>query len=116
MINVDVIRGLIDRISEVKLLFSTKSYSMVSYYDRKTRKKKELPFEVQTIREQPEFLRWREQLCFELDKIEGDAYIAEIMKLLTHFNGLNDKENFDKLETKLYVLRDHLEEYRNNYC
>lgn len=116
MLNVDVIRGLIDQIPEVKLLFSTKSYPTFSYYDRKKGEKKESAVEFQTIREHPEFLRWRDQLCFELNKTEGDAYIAEIIKLLTHFNGINDKKNFETLEAKLYVLRDHLEEYRNNYC
>ena len=115
MIDVEAIKGLIDQIPNIKRLFSTKKYPMISYYDRKAEKRKESGPEFQTIREQPEFLRWREQLYFELNKIET-PYTAEIKRLLTHFNGFNDEDNFKRLESKLYVLRDHLEEYREDCC
>ena len=54
-------------------------------YDRSTGQRKTSGIEVQTIYKQPEFLKWKDQLCFELNKIEDDNYIDEIMKLKIEF-------------------------------
>lgn len=70
--------------------------------------------DLQTIYKQPEFLQWKEQLLFELSKIENDDFIIETIRLLSKFSGLGDKSRFDKLEAKLYVLKEHLEEYRED--
>lgn len=59
-------------------------------------------------------MKWREQLEFELNKIEEDSYIIDILKLLNGFSGFADKSRFEKLEAKLYVLREHLDEYRDS--
>ena len=114
MINIDLVKKLIDQMPEIKALFRTENYTMFSSYDRSTGQRKTSGIEVQTIYKQPEFLKWQDQLCFELNKIEGDNYIDEIMKLLTHFSGWGDEGRFEKLESKLNVLRDHLEEYGDN--
>ncbi len=115
MVDVDAIKELIDRIPEIKTLFSTNRTIMyISPYNRNTGERKKTGIEWQTIYEQPGFLEWRDQLCFELNKIKSNAYICEIIKLLTHFNGYGEKERFERLESKLYVLRDHLEEYRED--
>ena len=114
MINIELVKKLIDQIPEIKTLFRPKNYTMFSSYDRSTGQHQKSGIEVQTIYKQSEFLKWKEQLCFELNKIEGDNYIDEIMKLLTHFSGWGDEDRFEKLESKLSVLRDHLEEYSDN--
>lgn len=53
-------------------------------------------------------------MCFELGKIKGDAYIDEIVSLVSHFTGWNDKARFAKLESKIYVLKDYLDEYKDD--
>lgn len=111
MINIELVKKLIDQIPEIKTLFRLENFPMFSSYDCSTGQHKTSGIEIQTIYKQPKFLRWKDQLCFELNKIEGDNYIDEIMKLLTHFNGWGDEGRFEKLESKLNVLRDHLEEY-----
>ena len=114
MINIDRVKKLIDQIPEIKALFRPQNFQMFAPCDRATGQRKKSSFEFQTIYKQPEFLKWKDQLCFELNKIEGDNYIDEIMKLLTNFSGLGDEGRFEKLESKLNVLRDHLEEYSDN--
>lgn len=115
MIDVNILKDLIDQTPEIKNLFSTEKYNIISSYDRSVGKKISSGMEVQTIHKNPEFLRWKEQLLFELNKIEKDPFIATIIKLLSRFSGLGDESRFGKLESKLYVLKEHLEEYRDNY-
>ena len=115
MDNIDIIRELIDCIPEIKALFTTKNYSMFSTYNHTTgeRETSSMPFQV--IYQQPRFVEWKEQLYFELHKLEDDTFIAGILELLSNFSGWGDKSRFDKLESKLYVLKDHLDEYRAHY-
>ena len=114
MINIELVKKLIDQISEIKTLFKTKEFPVASSYDRSLGQRKTFSIPVQTIYKQSEFLDWKNQLCFELKKIEGDSYIDEVVKLLNHFNGWDDESRFEKLESKLKVLRDHLEEYSDD--
>ena len=87
---------------------------MASMYDYNARTRKTFNMDLQTIYKQPEFLQWKEQLLFELSKIENDDFIIETIRLLSKFSGLGDKSRFDKLEAKLYVLKEDLEEYRED--
>lgn len=114
MINVNKIKELIDRTPEIKSLFTVETFPVVSTYDRTIGRRKTSGMELQTIYKNSEFLRWKDQLCFELGQIEGDAYIDGIIALASHFTGWDDKSRFDKLESKLYVLKEHLEEYRED--
>lgn len=114
MINVDVIKKLIDQMPQIKSQFTTESYPVASMYDYNARTRKTFNMDLQTIYKQPEFLQWKEQLLFELSKIENDDFIIETIRLLSKFSGLGDKSRFDKLEAKLYVLKEHLEEYRED--
>lgn len=116
IIDVDAIRGLIDRTQDIKKLFKKENFMMFSTYDRISGTRRNSGMELETIYKEPEFLRWREQLNFELNKIEEDAYIVDILKLLNGFSGFADKSRFEKLESKLYVLREHLDEYRDSCC
>ena len=114
MINIDLLKELIEQTPAIKSLFTTESYPMFSMYDRNTGKRKTSGMELQTIYKQPKFLKWKEQLFFELSKIENDPFVTEIIDILSNFTGFGDKTRFDKLEQKLYVLQEHLEEYRED--
>lgn len=70
--------------------------------------------ETRTIYNPPQFLKWKDQLCFELNKIQGDNYVHDIIKLLNGFSGLSDENRFEKLESKLRWVREHLDEYSDN--
>ena len=95
-------------------LFKKENVMMYNTYDHVSGKRRNSGMELQTIYKDPEFLKWREQLEFELNKIEEDSYIIDILKLLNGFSGFADKSRFEKLEAKLYVLREHLDEYRDS--
>ena len=114
MINIDLLKELIEQTPAIKSLFTTESYPMFSMFDRNTGKRKTSGMELQTIYKQPKFLKWKEQLFFELSKIENDPFVTEIIDILSNFTGFGDKTRFDKLEQKLYVLQEHLEEYRED--
>ena len=72
MINIDLVKKLIDQMPEIKALFRTENYTMFSSYDRSTGHRNTSCIEGQTIYILPEFLKWQDQLCFELNKLEGD--------------------------------------------
>lgn len=114
MISIDLLNDLIEQTPAIKSLFTTESYPMFSMYDRNTGKRKTSGMELQTIYKQPKFLKWKEQLFFELSKIKNDPFVTEIIDILSNFTGFGDKTRFDKLEQKLYVLQEHLEEYRED--
>lgn len=114
MVNIDVISTLIDQIPAIKSLFSQENLTMFSSYNYRTRTREHSGGVLQTIYKNPDFLQWKERLCFELGQIKGDAYIDEIIALASHFTGWDDKTRFDKLESKLYVLKEHLDEYKED--
>ena len=113
MVNVDAINTLIDQIPTIKALFTKEQLTMFSSYNYKTKTREHSGTELQTIYKNPDFLQWKEHLCFELGQIKGDEYIEDIIALVSRFTGWNDKTLFDKLESKLYVLKEHLDEYRD---
>jgi len=114
MVNIDTINMLIEQIPTIKALFVRENLTMFSTYDRNTRTRKHSGIDLQTIYKNPDFLQWKDQLCFVLGQIKEDAFIDEIIALASHFTGWNDKSQFTKLESKLYILRDHLDQYQEN--
>lgn len=114
MVNIDAISTLIDQIPAIKSLFTQENLTMFSSYNYRTRTQEHPCVELQTIYKNPKFLQWKERLCFELGQIKGDTYIDEIIVLASHFTGWDDKTRFGKLESKLYVLKDHLDEYKED--
>lgn len=114
MINIDIIRELIEHTPQIKGLFAKESYVLSTRYNGNTRKHEPSAMELEIIYKHPQFRNWKEQLCIELTKIEDDTYISGILDLLNGFSGFGDKTRFEKLETKLYVLKDHLDEYKEN--
>lgn len=109
--DINAIKDLIDQITEIKALFS-KDYFPYTRYNNNTRKHEKASMEFKKIHNHPQFMRWKEQLCYELMKIESDTFVSGILELLTNFNGWDDITRFGKLETKLSVLKDRLYEYQ----
>ena len=60
-------------------------------------------------------MAWRDELICELSKLKQDAFVKEILYLCQHFSGFGDKNKFDKLSSKLMVMKDHLGEYEPDY-
>ena len=114
MIDVDAIGKLIDQIPEVKSFFVTENYFLSTRYNMLTGRHENSGTNMRIIHNQPKFLQWKENLCYELEKIENDTFIAGIIDLLQKFSGWDDVTRFEKLEAKLYVLREHLNEYREH--
>ena len=112
MPNIETINMLIEQIPTIKSLFAPENVTLCSAYNHKTMTREHSGIELQTIYNKPEFLRWKEQLCFELEQIEDDKYITGIIELASGFTGWNDKSKFSRLESKLYALKDHLSEYQ----
>lgn len=114
MVNIATINMLIEQIPIVRSLFVREELTMFSSYNRSSRTREHSGVELETIYKNPEFLRWKEQLCFELGQLKGDAYIDGIIALASHFTGWDDKSRFDKLASKLYVLKEHLGDYQDD--
>ena len=67
--------------------------------------------QVEKINDDPEFMRWRDELVLSLAQLKKDDYIDEVIKLLKKFDGLTDKTKFEQVESKLSVLKEHIDEY-----
>lgn len=50
-------------------------------------------------------------MCLELVQLKQDEFIIDLMKQLNGFSGWGDKERFQKIESKLQVLKGRIEEY-----
>jgi hypothetical protein len=111
MVNIKNVSILIDRIAEIKERFVSESFCLATSYDYKTGQRINSSTQFDTIYKDPVFLDWKEKLLFELLQIKDDAFVSEIIQVLNHFNGFGDKSRFSKLESKLYVLKEHLGEY-----
>lgn len=114
MTNVDTIKELIDQMPEIKALFSKERFDMCSWYDHATGQRRSSGIELETIYKHPKFLQWKEALHYELVKLSDDSFISGIIKLLGDFCGFSDKARFEKLESKLLILKNHLNEYEDN--
>lgn len=115
MINVEAIESLIDQTTYIKSLFITENFPAFSMYDHKMGKRRTSGITIKTIYKQPEFLKWKDKLLFELKKIKRDSFIEEIINELSNFNGLGEEARFDRVESKLKTLRDHLDEYQEQH-
>ena len=67
--------------------------------------------QVKKINDDPEFMRWRDEIVLSLSQLKKDDYIDEVIKLLKKFDGLTDKTKFEQVESKLSVLKEHIDEY-----
>lgn len=57
----------------------------------------------------PEFIKWKSAIEYELDRLPNSRLINEIRTLLK-MNGWNDESKFIQLEAKLQILKEHLPE------
>ncbi len=85
--------------------------TMFSGYDMHTHKRTSGGMDFEMIYKDLEFQLWRDELCLELAQLKQDEFIIDLMKQLNGFSGWGDKERFQKIESKLQVLKGRIEEY-----
>lgn len=102
---------LIDQTPAIKSKFKTENITMFSGYDMHTHKRTSGGMDFEMIYKDLEFQLWRDELCLELAQLKQDEFIIDLMKQLNGFSGWGDKERFQKIESKLQVLKDRIEEY-----
>ena len=114
MINIEKITELIDKTDYIKSQFTVKDINIASSYDFKNNKKQTHSMQLETIYKNSEFINWKEKLIYEIGQMKEDAFVLDIINLLKRFNGFDDKNRFEKLKAKLYVLKEHLNDYIEN--
>ena len=87
----DKIRELIEQTATIKANFHLENSLSFSSYDWRKREKKINYMQVEKINDDPEFMRWRDELVLSLAQLKKDDYIDEVIKLLKKFDGLTDK-------------------------
>ena len=107
----DKIRDLIEQTATIKANFHLENSLSFSPCDWRKREKKINYMQVEKINDDPEFMRWRDELVLSLSELKKDDYINEVIKLLKKFDGLTDKTKFEQVESKLSVLKEHIDEY-----
>lgn len=68
-------------------------------------------FGEKTIFKSPEFIKWRENVFYQLDKLSQNETTKGIKELLNGFDGWDDIEDFEKLQAKIQVILDHPEDF-----
>lgn len=111
MADIDKIRELIERIPQIKEKFQRENPVMGRTYDFKKRESVNISMPLEIIYKNPDFMAWRDALLLELSQLKEDDYIAELKRLLSHFTGFDDKSRLDKIESKLKVINERLEDY-----
>lgn len=111
MADIDKIRELIERIPQIKEKFQRENSVMGRTYDFKKRESVNISMPLEIIYKNPDFMAWRDALLLELSQLKEDDYIAELKRLLSHFTGFDDKSRLDKIESKLKVISERLEDY-----
>lgn len=111
MADIDKIRELIERIPQIREKFQRENPVMGRTYDFKKRESVNISMPLEIIYKNPDFMAWRDALLLELSQLKEDDYIAELKRLLSHFTGFDDKSRLDKIESKLKVISERLEDY-----
>ena len=115
MANLETIQRLIEKIPEIEKCFYSADIGMFASYDWKTHQRRTSTMSGEVIYKSPEFMAWRDELVCELSKLKQDAFIEEIVYLSQYFSGFGDRNKFDKLSSKLRVMKAHLGEYEPDY-
>lgn len=111
MADINKIRELIEQIPVIKEKFRRENPVLGRTYDFKKRESVNISMPLEIIYKNPDFMAWRDALLLELSQLKEDDYISELKRLLSHFTGFDDKSRFDKIESKLKVISERLEEY-----
>lgn len=111
MADINKIRELIEQIPIIKEKFQRENPVLGRTFDFKKRESVNISMPLEIIYKNPDFMSWRDALLLELSQLKEDDYIAELKRLLSHFTGFDDKSRFDKIESKLKVISERLEEY-----
>ena len=67
---------------------------------------------VKTIHRDKEFIKWKNEMLYELQSLKREEFIKEIETLLKSINnGWDDEKFFDELEAKLLILEKNINKY-----
>lgn len=102
---------LIERTNDIKRKFVVRNESFSTGYDFSTHQKVNMFSKIQAIYNNPEFMNWRDELVLELSSLKQDTFISELINLSNHFTGFDDVSRFSKIESKLNVLKQRIDEY-----
>lgn len=95
---------LIDKVDEIKELFTTEHMPFVKPAGRPPIQK-----EVKTIRKNSEYLNWKAEIEAELDTIPQTQEIDEIRKIFRKIDrGWTEEIDFDRLSAKLKALKSRI--------
>ncbi|MEE1282078.1 MAG: hypothetical protein UHK60_07510 [Acutalibacteraceae bacterium] len=111
MADIDKIRELIEQIPIIKEKFQRENPVLGRTYDFKKRESVNISMPLEIIYKNPDFMAWRDALLLELSQLKEYDYIAEVKQLLSRFTGFDDKSRLDKIESKLTVISERLEDY-----
>ena len=59
----------------------------------------------------PEFLRWKQAVYFELQRINQDDFISHTISILDKFDGYSDKRHFDEISGALKAIYENIDYY-----
>lgn len=94
---------LLSKTSEIETLLTTASGTGIPWQKTVLR----------TINDKPEFVLWKNQLKYQLQKAPQDQLIQETIALLDNGfkNGFTDERDFRELKAKLNLIAEHAERY-----
>lgn len=106
---------LIDKIPEIENCFeeialNVKQSSIVKHnsFERKP------PIITRTIHKNPEFIQWRNEIFYEIQKLPECRLTREVEDVFGKIkNGYSDEKCFTELKSKLMILKENLEEIAN---
>lgn len=108
--NKEKIIELINQTNYIRSLFETKEVEMFSNYDIASRTRKKSGVTMEVIYRNPDFIKWKEELIYEFSNLPLNKQVDECMAMFKRFNGFNDKQRFDELQAKLFVIKEHIDE------
>lgn len=66
---------------------------------------------IKTVVNDKKFIAWKNKVLYELKKLKQDDFISEIIIAFNAFGGLHDERAFEDVSSKLYTLKDNIDQY-----